>query len=335
MRIYFHFLILILLFSCRKPENKITLSKNTAEVTTTKASSKIPDSIAKSSIFIQPGEGGFFRIWVKSNDKRGNYFYCDTLNILKAGKYVFDKEKVVLQKEIVLDSAVWSYLTIDSTNIKRKTITKSSYIQFATNTSFMGQAIPEQTVNFWLINTDNIAENFYLQYNGLPDGMENSVRGAFVENSAIKNNKTEKSTLYQYAKTSKLIYQPTEAEKDPNHYKNYEQKWETDNYADNHFGAGYATIPETINSTYYKENLFKLNGDSLQRIENENYIVATPFRGNLLGYDKKKKRYFPIIIESCTLSCNKTIEFTTPQKLKITYEDGATYDIGLSKIIFE
>lgn len=324
---------LLFLFSCRK-ENASS-AENTS-VSDKNLNKKIVDSIRNQSIFIQENGNTLIRIWVKSNEKRGNYFYSDTLNVLKISKYQFAGQKLNLIKEIDLEKADWAYLEIDSTKIKTRKTGKMNYLFLTHQVSNMGKAMNEQSVNFSMINVDSIADNFSLQYFGYPsDYCNECIRGNFEENSKLKSSTWAKTALYYYAETSKLIYHPSDEEKNISHYRNYAEKWQKDNHADNNFGAGYAIIPDVIYSTYYNENLFKLNSASEEIVENENYTIQSFFRGNLLGFDKKKKKYFPIIVESCSHFCNKNAEFIDSQTLKITYEDDQSFEIDLSRIVFK
>ncbi|WP_262148365.1 hypothetical protein [Chryseobacterium foetidum] len=324
---------LLFLFSCRKEtrdlaENTIVSDKN--------LNKNIVDSIRNQSIFIHENENTLTRIWVKSNEKRGNYFYSDTVNVLKISKYQFAGQKLNLINDIDLEKTEWAYLEIDSTNIKTRKIGKMKYLFLTYQVSNMGKAMNEHSVNFSMINVDSIADNFSLQYFGYPsDYCNECIRGNFEENSKRKSSKMAKTALHHYAETSKLIYYPSAEEKNISHYKNYAEKWQKDNQADNNFGAGYAIIPNVLYSTYYDEDLFKLNSASEETIENKNYTIQSFFRGNLLGFDKNKKKYFPIIVESCSHFCNKSVEFIDGQTLKITYEDDQSFEINLSKIVFK
>lgn len=325
--------LLFSLFSCTKEKNVVDENIPVSDKNLIK---KTLDSLRSHSIFVQENENILTRIWVKSNEKRGNYFYSDTLNILKISKYKFTGQKLNLIKEIDLENAEWAYLEIDSTTIKTKKIGKTNYLFLAHQVSNMGKAMNEISVNFSMINLDNITDNFSLQYDGYPSEYCNEcIRGNFEEDSKLQSSKLAKTALHQYAKTSKFIYHPSDEEKNINHYKNYGEKWEKDNATDNNFGAGYYIIPDVVYSTYYAENLFELTSASEEFVENKNYKVQSVFRGNLLGFDKKKRKYFPIIVESCSHFCNKNIEFVDAQKLKITYEDEQSFEIDLSKIVFK
>ncbi len=195
-----YIITLFLLFACKKNAAKKDFAELKKQEIVEKPTIKIPDSISKNSIFTYKNENGFTRIWVKSNKNVGKYFYSDTLNILKIDKYIIENKKLNLVKEINLEETEWSYLEIDSTNITTKKIGSSNYIFITNRVANMGNAVPEQSVNFWMINLENIATNFNLQYFGYPsDYCNECLRGNFVENKTIKNNqkqsKNQKSTL--------------------------------------------------------------------------------------------------------------------------------------------
>lgn len=326
------YLIFLILCSCKKEDKSAKQNIVKPDFNT----SKIPDSLSKNSVFIEKTQDGIFRIWVQSRKSLGKYFYSDTLNILKAEQYTFQNNHFIKTKSTDLAETAWSYFSIDSTNIASKKLNKKKYFLISANTTNMGNAIPDQEVQFWAINKNDINENYELGYSGYPSNLcDECVKGSYVENQKIKNNKSIKNLLHEFSKKSKLIYQPSQSEKNPNNYKNYKEKWEKDNGQHAHFGAGNIGELDIINSTYYKENLFTLSGEADSTIENAHYMVSSYFRGAILVYDKNKKLYFPLIVESCSYSCNKNIEFVNEYTLKITYEDNSSYEADLTKIIFD
>lgn len=325
-------LITFCLFSCHQKEEQ----KATPILPQKKITFAVPDSISSQSIFVGMDDTGFTRVWVKSKDNNNRYFYSDTLNVLKITRYQWDENKKFrISKELVLEKAEWAYLEVDSSRIKTEKINNTPYLFLTTKVEFMGNAITEQAVIFRMINTQNFSEQYDLTYSGMySEYCENCIRGEFIKNKKLDKNQSFKDKLYAYAKTSTYIYQPSKEEDNVSYYKNFDKKWEKDNKADNHFGAGTALIPDKIKSTYYKENLFDLTLGSTDIIENENYKIQSVFRGNLIGYNKSKMMYFPILIESCTLSCNKTITFINAESIGITYEDGSNSILNLSNISF-
>lgn len=182
-----------------------------------------------------------------------------------------------------------------------------------------------------MINPKNIQENYKLVYKGYLSAVcDECVKGNFEKNSYSKE---INDFLTQQTKSSKFIYQKSNHKNED--YKDYEEKWQADNNIDGHFGAGNLEPLDIIYSTYYKEDLFKISGGTPREIENEKYIINSFFRGNLIGYDKTKKLYFPIIIESCSHFCDKKIEFIGTNLLNIEYEDSNGYIIDLSNIIIK
>lgn len=319
------------LISCNKEKYTQTSikTKNSTE------NFQIPDSLSKNSIFIEKNQDGIFRIWVQSKESRGKYFYADTLNILKAEQYRVENNRLTKTNSVDLAETEWSYFSIDSANITSKQLNGKNYFLLSANTTNMGKAVPDQNVDFWAINKNNVKENYNLMYSGYPNAFcDECIKGDFTENSKLNSNKSIKNILYQFAEKSKLIYHPTISEKNPANYKNYPEKWEKDNGQDVHFGAGNIGELSTIYSTYYKKDLFSISGEPEAFIENNLYKLGTYFRGDLLAYDKKKRLYFPVIVESCAHFCNKKIEFINDHTIKITYEDDSFYELDLNKIIF-
>lgn len=325
--IFVHFL------SCKK-ENSV--QKTSKLNTNVEDPFKIPDSITEKSVFTKKNDHGFISIWVKSKESRGKYFYADENNILIVSQYSVKNNQFKKIKEIDLEKAEWAYLTIDSTNFKHLDIDKKSYFLLSSETSFMGNAVTEQNANFYAININNITENYNLSYTGTyTPYCESCIRGDFDENKTLNSKPKIKNALHLLANASSFIYHPSKEEKNISHYKNYLEKWAKDNTTENTYGAGYVIVPDIIHSTYYKENLFNITKATTEFTENENYKIQSNFRGSLIAYDKKKQLYFLIIAETCTLSCNKEVIFTNPNSIKITYGDGESYEIDLTKIIFK
>lgn len=325
-------LMTLFLFSCQKKEEQ----KATPSLPHPKEILVVPDSITSKSVFVSADDTGFTRVWVKSNESKNRYYYSDTLNILKVTRYQWEGQNTFkINKEIVLLRTEWTTIDIDSTQVKTEKINNVPYLYLTMRAEYMGNAITESAVNFIMINTQNITDQYALMYDGMhSDYCEDCIRGEFAQNKKLDKNKLFKDKLYAYAKNTKYIYQASKEEKSLSFYKNFDKKWEKDNGQDNHFGAGTGEIPEKIKSTYYKENLFALTQGTTDIVENENYKIQSVFRGNLVGYNKKKKLYFPIMVESCTLSCNKTITFANPTTINITYEDESKSVLDLSTILF-
>ena len=327
------FIFLLGIISCAKNE---VVHKTAKQELVQKTETSIPDSLKQKSIITAKTNDGFFRLFVKSNEPRGNYFYADTLNVLIAEQYRFEggKEKLILQQKIF--ETEWSYLEIDSANLKLEKVNGREFLFFATNVSNMGKAIQEQEVNFWMLNINDPNEYFRLDYIGYPTNLcASCIKGTFSENKALEKLPAYYRSLKRFAELSPLIYHPSAAEKNAGHYKNYREKWQKDNNVDSVFGAGFIGEMDEVFSTYYQENLFDINDGSESRIENDRYLIMSYFRGDLIAYDKLKKLYFPVIVESCAHFCNKEVEFVDDVTIKITYEDMDSWDLNLAAIKFD
>lgn len=328
--------VVFLTFSCKEKEAEI-ISVDKVPKIEVDVKNNIPDSVISKSIFIHETPDGLTRVWVDSKDRKSNYFYSDTVNIFNIGRYRFENKELKKTKHLELYRNEWSYLQIDSASLKKEIIDQDEFLFLTLLPSTMGRAIPGETVFFYLLNLNNIDDHHSLSYSGYYDQYCNDcIKGEFSPAETFPKNKKAWQQFRKYAEKSKFISQAKGDEKKLAYYKNYEQKWETDNQTDNHYGAGFGGVPDQLYSTYYKEDLLEINGHRVdESIENDRYIIGTFFRGNLVGFDKKKNRYFPLIVESCAHSCNKALSFVDGKTLRITYEAGEEFDIDLDQIIFK
>lgn len=325
-----------LMYSCNETE-KENIQVESTTVLSAKEQNVVPDSIINRSLFINITPHGFTRVWVDSKGRKSNYFYSDTLNIFNVARYNFEDGQPKISKKIELYRNDWSYLQIDSASLQKKIVGQDEYLLMTLRPEFMGKAIPDRLLLFYLLNLNDIDDYSSLSYGGYSDPYcEGCIKGEFAPAENIPKNKKAWQQFRQYAQKSKFISQAKGAEKKLIHFKNYEQKWEQDNQTDNHYGAGFGGVPDQLYSTYYKENLLEINGNSVEvSIENDHYIIGTFFRGNLVGFDKDKQLYFPIIVESCSYSCNKELRFLNDLTLQIEYEGGEKFEVKLDEIIFK
>lgn len=276
------------------------------------------------------------RIGVFHSSAHDKYFLDGDTNAVVA-QFLNGKD---LKTDTILTNE-FTYTEIDSSSITSQKTNGKTFHLLSIKETFKGQAVTSRTINFVLI--DPAAKKHYtLSYQGEPSiRCEVCIDGAFLENKSLESVLKIKTILYAYARKSKWIYRPeTAAERDPRHMKNYELKWDQDNKADNHLANGHSGIPDTIYSTYYKDDLMKFTGQRSGEpvtIENDRFLITSYFRGNLLGFDKQKKRFFPIFIESCVTGCNKTIGFTSSGRLEVTYDEDSrkeVYTVDLDAIKF-
>ena len=329
----------LVLYSCGNTSNS---DKNLQIGDTTNSSSK-------SNIILPTLDDGLTSIYTIAL-KGGDQLRIGAFHASAHDKYFLDGDTnaVVAQflsgKNLKTDTILtneFTYTEIDSSSLTNQKINGKAFQLLTIKETFKGQAITSRTINFIVI--DPTTKNHYtLQYQGEPSlRCEVCIDGAFLENKALESVPEIKTMLYAYARKSKWIYRTeTAAEKNPRHMKNYELKWDQDNKADNHLANGHSGIPDTIYSTYYKEDLMKFteqkNGEPVS-IEDNRFLVSSYFRGNLLGFDKQKKLFFPIFIESCITGCNKTIRFISSGRIEVIYDEDSrkeVYTIDLNAIKF-
>lgn len=336
--------ILLIFFSCsennKTKNSKLPQEKNNKEKVVLKFKDSIKNIESNNEIlfFDELKNGEFLSIIAGPKHEKLKFFYSDTLNYIIAKRYILKNGKPKLSKIDTLKTADWTYLKIDSTSLKSEKIDKIPHFYFSTHETFMGQAIIEESVDFNLYNLEN-GKLHQLPFVGIPRG-ENDLEGNFLPNKNLDQFPEIKKILQQKAEKSPYIYHPKGKEKDINYYKNYYKKWEEDNDAFNNLANGHSGIPETIYSTYYSEALFDLDGDNenIQKIENDFYVVISEFRGDILVYDIKKEKYFPLFVESCITGCNKEISFKSNHLLEVKFTESfenETTEINLKKIIFK
>lgn len=307
------------------------------------------NSRSQSNIIVRSLDDGLTLIYTVSL-KGGDQLSIGAFHASAHDKYFLDGDTntVVAQfvsgKDLKTDTLLtneFTYTEIDSSSFTNQKINGKAFQLLTIKESFKGQAITSRTINFILIDPTT-KKHYFLQYQGESTlRCEVCIDGAFLENEALESVPEIKTILYAYARKSKWIYRTEKAaEKNPRHMKNYELKWEQDNEADNHLANGHSGIPDTIYSTYYKDDLMKFteqkNGEPVT-IEDNRFLVSSYFRGNLLGFDKQKKLFFPIFIESCVTGCNKTIRFISSGRLEVIYDEDTrkeVYTIDLNGIKF-
>ena len=303
-----------MLFSCKK-DQKIPEVKNNADHNI-KKDSVVTASNKTAVVFEFSNKDNTEIIKISASEVSDNdkFFLVGDKNSLIVSKYLKNKNnlKLVLSDTLFFDE--FYYVNIYQKDFLRKRIQNTDYFLFALLESPKGNGDPEFNLNFIMLDTDNL-KSYTLKYTGESTlRCDECIDGAFIKNELLELNPTLKKELYLFANKSKWIFNPSEEEKDINYYKNYEEKWYLDNTK--------SLFPDVIKSTYYTENLFEYTGqyDQDQISENANFKVVAYFRNNIIGYDKAKKLYFPIIVESCQTGCDKKIEFISKNEIMVSHE---------------
>jgi hypothetical protein len=273
----------------------------------------------------------FTAVYVSPRDAKSNHFFSDTLTEIYAAHYKLHKDELTAIKSKKLHDVSWTYLELDTTSYQALNIDARPYFYFSDRESYMGKAVLEENVIFHLVSLSDLFD-YQLVYTGKHGFQcEDCIIGDFAAGKALAANRRLYDLLMGLADKSNLIYHKGEQDKDPYSWLNYETKWNKDNQTDYSFGAGHGDITTPVKTTYYKTDLFALNqGSVTDSIANEDYIVVSYFRSNLIGYDKKKKYYFPILVESCNYSCAKTLRFIDANRIAIQYEDEGEEPLELS-----
>ena len=261
--------------------------------------------------------------------------------VLSKYKKAENGRRILIQKDTLL-SRDYVYVSIRKDDFLKKYVDGSEFIFFSTEEREMGQASTETTLYFFMIDMVS-GKQYDLLYVGEEterSRKNETIEGSFVFNKRLNAKPRFKQLLLDYATNCKLIYKPSAEDKNILYYSNYAQKWEKDNKLNGRLANGYTDIPKKIYSTYYKENIIDFTGDISKAdviIENDHFMVVAFFRNNIIAYDKRKKRYFPIFIESCITGCNKEVKFMAKDKILIThYEyDPKSYELDLNAIIFK
>jgi hypothetical protein len=228
---------------------------------------------------------------------------------------------VEAQKPIINEEFYYCNLYKDFDKI---TLSNKPYLYLMYKLTPMGNAVPDGTLSFALFSLSDF-QLTTLDY----DLNEKD----FTNINDLNSKQSLLNFLELKASKSPLVYRASENDLDLNASANYEKKWQVDNSSiKSVWEVKEKTAEGTLRTTYYNQNLFPK--DPIGSIENSQYKVVALFRNNILGFDKLKKKYFPIWVESCMHGCNKNISFLSPVKLKIVYSEAnnQTITVDLSNM---
>lgn len=277
-------------------------------------------------------------LYQQSSEKKAPediYFYTEEELFFYAAKVqlINDKEVRLTSKKLVMQEES-TYCTIDSTvnNVK---IANKDYISLVYRKEFKGTAIVEKFIDFQLIDLSSL-DSYTLGFEGVYSfKCKECLEGRLTNEKKLAGKPELLAFLKGMVAKSPHVYHPSEKDKDPYHVLNYEIKWEKDNQASNHMANGHGELELPVKTTYYHTNLFNLDqGSEVETAENEQYLFKSFFCGSVIGFDKQKKLYFPVMIESCNGFCSKNISINAGV-LKISYEDEVSYEVPLADLVFD
>ncbi|HMZ67184.1 MAG TPA: hypothetical protein PLF66_24055 [Leptospiraceae bacterium] len=212
------------------------------------------------------------------------------------------------------------------------TIGKKSYLFFHFLVSPMGNAVNLDELNFALFSLTDFRLTT-LKYEGDPYTKNEKLfylKGDFMNLNQLNTKPKLLKYLEKRASKSPWIYRTTKSDLEINSSTNYEKKWRIDNSSIKQVWEYKENILEqSIQITYYDKNIFppSYQGDTPRKIENSKYKIISLFRGDILGYDKTKEKYFPIWVDSCSHGCDKDISFISEDTLKIVYSESANKEV--------
>lgn len=246
-------------------------------------------------------------------------------NFILISKFKSDKNKEVLIKEDTLISTDEFSISVEQKDFEKKSINGKEFIFFSVEENPMGQFSTETILDFYIIDVDEMVcyNSKFTGSHALRSGDER-LEGSFIMNNSLRKNSEIKKLMLDFIGKSKLIYKPSIEEKDVFYYKNYAKKWLDDNKIKDEMANGFTKVPNKIYSTYYKENIIDFTGEVSDYdvvIENSNYKIVSFMRSNVIAYDKIKKLYFPVFIESCSTGCDKEIKLIAKDKIRITHNE--------------
>jgi hypothetical protein len=160
---------------------------------------------------------------------------------------------------------------------------------------------------------------------------DEQVQGEYYYDSTLNSHASLKKFLETKAKASKYVYKKTSADFDIKNSKNFEKKFLIDNpdIQESKYHSN-----DKLNVTYYDEDLTKIVGSSVDSVENREYKIFVLFRFGVVGYDKSKKKYFPIYIDKCNHGCDLHASFNTGNILNVNYDLGDQLRFDLDKFTY-
>jgi hypothetical protein len=222
------------------------------------------------------------------------------------------------------------------------TLDNKPYLYFLYRLSPMGNAISFTELNFSLFSLTDFHLTT-LDYGGEPVyGKFSSlqkIKGDFTNLIELSSKPDLLRLLESKASQSTLVYRATSRDLEINSSENYEKKWQLDNSSvKTVWDVKDNTFEEPLRITYYDNSIFPTEQGCIDgTIENNKYKVITLFRNNILGYDKIKKKFFPIWVEGCMHGCNKEVSFANETTLKIVYSEAENeiITVDLAKMCYK
>lgn|GEM_PF-3067823 len=207
-------------------------------------------------------------------------------------------------------------------------INKEYFVYFLFGESPEGNAVNSIELKFSLLSLTN-QELVSLNYEGEPVYGKNAEfiridEGRFLNINTLNSN--PKHLKYLKEQANKFIARFSKKE-NISSTPNFEEKWKKDNPSFD--DVWNKKVVKSLKNTYYTDNIFAPFGCNYDSIENSKFKIISIFKGSILGFDKHKRKYFPIYIDGCMHGCEKSIEFIGETLLRIKDWQGVSILVNL------
>jgi hypothetical protein len=274
----------------------------------------------------------------EDNDPRYFPFSLPKIYLYKISK---PQEEWVLEKEIYLYEIVEMVRFENDFEVIK--IGDNEYLYFSTSGTMLGNAVPDYgSYSFILISLSDF-KKIELTYEGLWDD-NSKLRSTYFDQYDVDGNlilkysdpltKIKDVILKDFfsrkINSSNHIYIPTSDDFNIEHSKNYREKWKYLNRGFNIYNklSGDSLF---INTKYYDENIFprKIDVYSSELIQNKFYSISWMKNTDILVYDKRTNKFFPILVDDCIRHCSEQLYFINDHEIEVVYETGIVININV------
>ena len=245
-----------------------------------------------------------------------------------------------IQGKWILNKRIFLYEDLDmvtfNNNFEVAEIGANKYLYFSTSGTMQGNAMPGySSYSFYLISISGY-KIIDVTYNGYWDD-NSKLKSEYLDQYAFNSDwviayrdplseisDTElKNYLKRKIKSSNEIYEPTADDFNINHIKNFREKWKFLNrgikFSDNSQGNSVK-----IETEFYNENIFPriVDVNSNELIHNSFYAIHWFRNSDILVFDKRIEKYFPIWVDDCVRHCSEQLYFISDHVIEVINEFG-------------
>jgi serine/threonine protein kinase len=209
-------------------------------------------------------------------------------------------------------------------------IGSESFIFFSVKSNPMGTAVAGfASVNFVLFDI-KANKLISLEYSGEEKNNGSQVIGKFENVDEIRSiNQDYYIFLEQQAAISPWIYRLKPIDLDFEAPQNYRKRWKIDNPIDLY----QKIYGQKILAKEYEFDINQYMSNQISVIENSKFKVVTYREGDVIGYNKRTSKFFPIIVEVCNTACGFYAKFITEYEIQLT--EGLPDYPSVKKLIYD